>query len=461
MKTSPVIRMTIGSETLEFSSEQIISAKLLEESDPISVELPISQLSYRLFIPELTGALEIFSIFNEDDLGDFIPVLAYEIVGESTLPLGKFFLTDKDSWKTITEKDFSFVADDLIGALDKTPFDGVFWETPVTVAYALSVVLAGFPTDYTLDSSLSAVEISGYIPRGTCRDALKQILFAAGATVSTARSTKMNIAPFALPDKLYDARLLVGDKDHAQPIERAPLVTSIEVVSHTYTEGTDPETIFEQYLEPRAEPYKVPFDKPYFDIQIDGPGYTPELFVTGDGEYIVTGDGENIEVGGEYEFGPNAIYLNVSEAGLVTIIGTPWVDSQRSFVFVEDGEFANENTVQVSNATLVNNDNVESVLVRLRDYYRQRYYQNITIFPEKQVKPREILLNNTLYGKKILGQIRKVESDLTAGFFAVTDVFGIQPDYALPIANPYRRPRCGISVCGTGIMRQNGWREYA
>jgi hypothetical protein len=451
----PIIRLTVSGQTLEYSREKLLRANLVQESNPISAELPASELEFSVISTD--GSLSMFSgsLFNL--LSQRLPVMAYEWVDGATVFLGKFYL---DAWENVSLYEFEFVALDLIGVMQNMDFDGIFWPTPVTLQSALAQVLTAGNIPYELDSSLADVMLSGWIPPGKYRDALGQICLATGATASTAGSEVLVISPMDLPDKMPDW-ILDGDaKTDRQPVKLLPMVTSIEVVAHNYTQGTEIETIFEEFLE--AGSHKIVFAKPYYNIVIDGPGYQPSVLATEGGDYLVTEGGDYIEAGGEFTFGPNSVYLTLSEGAVVTITGYPWVDSQKAYPFRESGVSASNDTnpKKIKDAYLVSNANAQTVLDRVRDFFRLRYEQTVTLFPSS-LRLRDIALHFAQPGKRLLGTARKMEFDLSGGYLAKTVLLGVEPQYSPPVAEPARRPRTGIAICGAELTRQNLFREYA
>lgn len=451
--TYPIIQMFLSTGMVEFSGTQIIFANLVQEINALSAELPISTIEFK--IQTTDTAFSMFGSFNL--LTEHIPLMVYERVGASNVFLGKFYL---DEWENISESVFSFKAIDILGVMAKTSFDGIFFAAPTTLESVLSQVLVPANILYTLSASIGTTNLSGWIPLGDYREALQQICFAAGATVSTARSETLLIAPIALPAGDYDTQLYDADKGIEQLVKLLPLVTGIELVSHDYTQGTVIETAFEQYLEAGA--HKIVFNKPYYSIIVTGPGYTAFTLGTEGGDDLVTEGGDYIEVGGQYVFGPNALYLDMDTAGMVTITAYPWVDNRKGYVFVETGagNFLTKNTLKIEDATLVSAGIAQAVLDRVRDYYRLRYTQNLQLF-SSDVKPADIILTTSLYDNKLLTSIQKMSIDLTGGYRMKVDSLGLVPVYAEPLASPYRRPRTGIAISGIGPMRQNRFRRYA
>lgn len=454
MITYPIIQIEIGEQTLEFSGEEIAFANLIGEINPLSIEVPISAIEFNIISTDTSLSMfdgEVFKLLSER-----LPVFLYESVNGENNFLGKFYL---EEWENISAYEFHFRAIDIIGVLDTMDYDGGFWDTATTLQSVLSAILDPIDVTFSVDPSIQSTEISGWNPPGTYRTALQQVCFAAKAMASTFGSNQLLISPSKIPSDVYDRKITDGEKLMDQSIKLKPLVTSIELVSHNYSQGDELQTIFEKYLEPGF--YKIVFEQPYYNIIIDGPGYNPRLLITDGGDFVITDVEDFIEVGGEYVFGPNNLFLEVQEAGTVTVTGYPWVDSKRSFLFYEsiEQEYANKNALKIADATMISVDNAQSVLDQAKDYYRQRYTKNISLLPS-DVKTGDILLTHTIYQKNILGIVQKIDFDLAGGYIAKTDLLGIEPVYILPSENPTRRPRTGVAVCGADLTRQNMFREY-
>ncbi|MBX3004553.1 MAG: hypothetical protein KF821_01850 [Anaerolineales bacterium] len=455
MSTSPVIQMTIGDETLVFEGPQVRTAHLVVESSPISDELPGSSIEFTIISTD-----ETFSMFNADRvnlLAERLPILAYERVDGSLKWLGKFYLED---WSNLSEQEIQFQAIDLIGVMEEMAFEGIFWASPVTLDTALRQVLVPADIPYDLDPSIASRTLKGWIAPGSYRSALKQMLFAARATVSTFGSDKLTIRSVALPNKMPDVILADASVADSRKPSLLPLVYSVELVSHDYKESDAPETVFDGIL--GAGTHKIIFERPYYNIEIIGPGFVPDTLVSTEGDRIVTTSGDWIAVGGSFQFGPNSVTLTLSEEAEILITGYPWQDRMKSFQFVEAdaASYGNKKMLSIREATLVSEDAAQGVLDTLRDYYRQRYQQEYEVLPS-DVTPGAKVLVNTYYRKKLLTQVRRIEFDMAGGFLGRVLARGIVPQYVPPMEHPYLRPRTGVAVAGANLLRQNMFREYA
>lgn len=167
---------------LHFSGHEIVEAHVLEECDPISSEISINTLNVSLYNKE--GR---FSILNPEGYFDVLQhkqkFTIWEDVKQDARStssvsycMGTFYLSD---WSNSGDTLADFSAVDAIGLLDGSPFDGGIYDT--TAAELAEAILAGY--SYTLDESLAAERVQGYIAAGTRREALQQLAFAKLSTV--------------------------------------------------------------------------------------------------------------------------------------------------------------------------------------------------------------------------------------------------------------------------------------
>lgn len=385
-----VITLSDGSE-LAFGEDAIITASLVEETNPIGAELPINVLNATIY-----DAGDAFSVFNVEEIfAQRQIVRIYEIVDGIEHYLGKYYL---DAWKSVKENVLEISAVDIIGVMDTTPFDGWFFEMPTLISDVLDIVLHDVDADYELVQGMESVTLYGFIHAGTVRDALQQVCFASGGTVVTGRSEIIKIIPSPLPyvtdGHIYDIGL--NSKFENQPTELKPLVTGIELVSHVYEKKADIETVYQENLAPGI--YNVIFDNPVYLTSIIGARFGAYIYFATEGNAIIVTEGDAwIAATEDFVVGPNGITITVEEpGGMVAISGYVWQDNQRVYRFTETGlgDTVNENILRIKSATLINSSNAYKILANVRDYYRQRYIHTMTLLP----------LNGTLYGETVSGE---------------------------------------------------------
>lgn len=381
---------------LHFSGHEIVEAHVLEECDPISSEISINTLNVSLYNKE--GR---FSILNPEGYFDVLQhkqkFTIWEDVKQDARStssvsycMGTFYLSD---WSNSSDTLADFSAVDAIGLLDGSPFDGGIYDT--TAAELAEAILAGY--SYTLDESLAAERVQGYIAAGTRREALQQLAFAIGAVVDCSRGELIRIAP--APSKAsgmitYDRKLQDGSK-----VTLNPLITAVAVTAHRYLPGESTEELYRDTLDPGT--YRVTFN---------APAVVGSLTVTG------------AELA---ESGVNLCTLTVAESGEVCVTGRKYADStvvlKRTAANLPPN--VQDNELTVTDATLVDPSRAEAVAVRVLDHYAQRYEQNFSMVAGDE-KLADRLIIQSFGGEMVRGMLTKLEFDLTGGFLADAKVIG-------------------------------------
>lgn len=381
---------------LHFSGHEIVEAHVLEECDPLSSEISINTLNVSLYNKE--GR---FSILNPEGYFDVLQhkqkFTVWEDVkqdarstGGVSYCMGTFYLSD---WSNSGDTLADFSAVDAIGLLDGAPFDGGIYDT--TAAELAEAILTGY--SYTLDGSLAAERVQGYIAAGTRRGALQQLAFAIGAVVDCSRGELIRIAP--APSKAsgmitYDRKLQDGSK-----VTLNPLITAVAVTAHRYLPGEATEELYRDTLDPGI--YRVTFN---------APAVVDSLTVTG-AELT--------------ESGVNLCTLTVAKAGEVCVTGRKYTDStvvlRRTAANLPPN--AQDNELTVTDATLVGPSRAEAVAVRVLEHYAQRYEQNFSMVAGDE-KLADRLIIQSFGGEMVRGVLTKLEFDLTGGFLADAKVIG-------------------------------------
>jgi len=473
-RTFPIVRMTLGFQTVEFRDDSIVSCKVVQEIHPIGIELPASSATIRIYTRDPR-----FSPFSD---GEYYAELAnnavldiYESVDGEEVYIGRFYL---ETWGNPSEYELEFTCRDAIGVLATIPFDGYFWGTNTTLGAAVATVLDPTGMAYEVDAEVAGRPMRGYIPKDIfVRGALQQILFAGGAYALTAKSERIVIKSGLLPlagmnmpaavlgefvlgasffppedGAEYNGVIGLEDKTDKQALKQDPLVTGIRLIAHDYAKGTVQEVIFSEWLEPGD--HKIVYPKPYTDVIAEGVGATPAYLMTESPipTAITTEDGKILGFEGAFEFGVNHIYLHVTEPGNVVVRGYPWIDSQQEFAYDEAeatkhyatggtlgvdvlGDFilgrfwstsAAPNVWSTENATMVSAEIAPAVLGRLIRYAKLRYRQTITLFPRLDVQPGNIELLDSLHGKDLNAIVKRMTSDLSGGYLMDAELVGVE-----------------------------------
>lgn len=402
-------------------------------------ELPLPTVTY---VPQHVGLSlrDRFSPFSDGTyyqaMTTGLVVDVSESVDGSEHAIGRFYL---DEWKIPKEGELELVCTDIIGTLENKNYLGNFYETPTLVGRIIDDILLGVGVLVEIDGSISSKKLKGYIPGNiTLREALQQVLFVCGAYVLSTGGSKLKIKASPIPagDADIDVTITDQDKTDANPLSIQPIVTGVEIVSHDYSKGQTLEEIFSAFLAPGD--YMVVYPKPYWHVEAVGVGDALIYLATTNDEVLVSPDSGTYPnctiytINGEFDFGTNYIYLHVPEPGGEVIVrGKPWLDATQIFSWTNpNAGSALPNVWKIDNATLVpsiatsTEETVENVLARVVSYASLRYLQKATLFPRSDVDLGKVALVDSLYGKDIVGIVKKMTSNLSGGYLLDTEFVG-------------------------------------
>jgi len=441
-RTYPILRLVLNETPVEFLDTDILECYLVQESNIISAELPISTVSLRIFTEDPR-----FSIFSDgifyQSLAKNAPVdlyLAEQDLGSAPSEefIGKFYL---DSWEMESENILKFELVDILGVCANTDYPGSFWESYTSFQDIMLDIIKNTPAVWLISGDIISKELKGWIPPGSVRDALQQLCFAAGASLSTDRhiipSGWLKFSDITLPEIAdYSSYPTITDaeKTSDQTVQHLPQITDIVLISHDYYNlGETAQTVEEIYsawLEPGN--YIISYPKPYWKVWGEGAGAFPIYVATEDGRVIVTEDSvgvwgdATVRVATEMEtfmFGSNYVSVNVTVAGQITLWGYPWLSADRPHRHHEIADTSNAITVE--NAMLVNSGNAQDVLNKIVEYYNLRHQTHVTVFP------MSIALGNTykvssFRGKELSTIPERLEIDLAGGYLTKATFRGME-----------------------------------
>lgn len=372
-----------------FDGDEVIDASILEEMDPISAEISINTLNFKLHSTDAE-----FSILNPQGLYALLqqrqPLTVTEVVDSVRKPMGIFFL---DEWKNESENSFEMGAVDAIGVMDGTTYRGGLY-SGIMAGVLLADIIENAGFGHNVDSSYSAVPIYGWLPICSHREALQQVAFAIGALVDTSRtgSIKVYPAPVAASGTITKDQKLMGGS-----VKLRALVTGIEVTEHTFVASGVAVELFNGAL--AAGTSEIVFSEIAYDLTITGATITASNC--------------------------NCATVNVAAAGTVVLSGKKYTDVTRTIgkymASLPAGE--KRNVLTVSDATLVSSANSATVAERIYNYYQKRIEQSFPIkLGSEQVG--KIVNVETLYNTTKAGTIESLETDLTGGFLSKVVVVG-------------------------------------
>lgn len=378
-----------------FSGSQIKGASVVEDIDPISAEVRVGSFDLRLHSNDVQ-----FSIL--DPAGDYAtlnlrqPLSVYETVGNYSLFMGQYYL---ETWSNPSDTEVEFSCVDILGVLDTIPYRGGIWlgGGAIAVEDLLEATLTAIGVPYDLDVSLYGTMLTGWIPICTYRVMLHQIAFAIGAYVDASRDRPIKIYPTKIASlETPDATILKSAKGIGSSLTLKPMVTGVEITAHDLVAGTGTQELYNGTL--AAGDHEIQFSQPMHTLSVTG----AIILSSGANYAIVTSAGGTVVLTG-YVYENHEKVFGVYMAGLDPAI--------------------KPNVLKVTDATLVNSTNADTVANLVYDYYQQRYTQSFKLYAPS-VGPADTVLIDTLYNKRLLAGIEHMEIDLAGGMIAQCEATG-------------------------------------
>lgn len=306
---------------IEFEGNELKSAKIIQEIDPISSSIPANTFD--------------FTIDSKRDI-DFSfqarqPIECYF----NNNPIAVTFIKNvKRKSKTI----WDIKSEDYIGLMDTIYFKGGLY-TNKRAEELLRDIFAVAKIPHELKSDFSNVYLTGYIPYTTCREALMQVVFAMGAVADTSNSDFVKIFYLnnAVSQKIPKRRIFVG-----QNFDNETRVTAVELVSHSYSEISDTVVAYEAQKSGSGSNIFVMFSEPLHSLSIQ----SGSIIESGVNYAIINANSDCVLTGQKYEH-TRIIYRKENPFVLTTDI---------------------ENVISIENATLISLNNVDKILNSCYNY---------------------------------------------------------------------------------------------
>lgn len=379
-----------GAEKI-FEGENLMSGSLIEEVDLLSSEVTINTLDFTVYSED-----DDFNIINPKGIFKLLQekqkLKVTEFIKDEEIDMGTLYLSE---WKNKEYKTMQFKAQDLIGVIDSTDFNGGMY-TNVLFGNLIGEIMqsAGVGEDnYEIEECLKNIKITGYIPICSHRAALQKAIFTVGAIADCSRSDKIRI--YTIPNELKSTIYMENKSDSSQEVLQNELVTGVEVTSHNYVEGTKLEELVKQELDVGNN--KIIFNDPVHNISCTG--------------------------GTIIEYNCNYAIINCSTATEVTINGYKYVDNQ--IIYKAEKELSSgekENILKVQNVCLINKSIATSIANRILNYYQGTYKISLENILTSSEKVGNYTGLESTYEQKLAGNIIKQDIDLTGGFISKTEM---------------------------------------
>lgn len=306
-----------------FAGRPLTDISVIQECSPVSDEITIDTMDFTLISDEdvnyVFQSKQPMSLYVDSDL------------------LGVFFVKN---YERTAKQIYSVSTEDYIGLLDSVQFAGGIYTSQSATAL-LTAIFASANVPVDISDDIQGKTITGWIPVCTCREAVRQICFAIGAAVSTARTDKARIfIPGNTPVKKFG----LTDTMQGQTFnDRDVKLTELRVTVHSYSQITEAAELYKAANSGTGTGIYVEFPEPMHDLVITNGSITS----SGANFAVITANSGCVLSGKKYRDMTSVI----SKTNPLTNVGDP------------------ANIVEVRDMTLVSAANAQTLLSALWEFY--------------------------------------------------------------------------------------------
>lgn len=303
-----------------------------------------------------------------------------------------------------------------IGLLEKSKhYGGLYVTGSDTFASVVADVIGGL-VPYTIDETIASQKVFGWLPIATRRENLHQLLFAMGATIKKDENGDMFITVLSITTtkNIPDSRIYVGGS-----VEYPEDVTKVSVLEHAYLnkgESDEQETLFEGDVVIVGNPFVSPQGKVLTGMLVEFYEPMHDLAITPDTAEIL-------------ESGVNYAILSGES---VTLTGYRYTHTTVER-FIGDVTADEDNTVAVTDATLITRANSGNVVERLYSYYTNAKTIKMDIVADGEKAGDAVKFNDPFDDAQsgLIGELYLVGSNILKGSAKII------ADYAPTWGNDY------------------------
>lgn len=375
-------------DAIILSGNSITAANVLREVSLSGAELPYGIFSARFVSPDPQAfdITDMASVYNR--LKYRLPIEVYYFDGEDTRHIGRYFLTE---WKSESANVLTIEGFDVIGLMEEIPYQGDFWQSDESFEIIVRRILSFVPDvkKITIAPGFNPPRLRGLLRKGTVRDALQQVLFAACATVQVNGNEVIFDALPTLKSGVTPAEDFGRNKKalNGQELLAKPPVTRIELTTHNYQGSENFETIYEANL---AVGEQV--------VEFAEPGLTPP-------------DGSLVSGATLISTTPLIARIRVDNPGKVTIRGRKFSDT-KGLIEIAGETVGKDNLIKIENAAMASPQSANGIIFQLQAFATKRFRQRFRAFAPKTLEAGEIVSVAVFNGRTLIGAVERLAIDL-------------------------------------------------
>lgn len=371
---------------IEWGADTITEANVVEEIDVTGATLAVNKAELSIVDTDNN-----FELWNKDGNWKYIQngqkMRISEWIDNEEIPIGSFYIQNWSNSKNIVK----FNLADRIGMLDKTRFcEGRIYESESAGDIIDAIMLSAGVEQYTISDEVREMRLTGYLPIGTHRQALQQVVFACGAVADCGRSDSIEVV---LPDRYVSSTIGTDRKFLGTIMSLEEYVSGVAIEYQKYKLSEETKEIFDGELP--AGKNRIEFSEPYSNV--------------------------TVSAGSIVERKTNYIVVNMEQAGTCLISGRIWESNAITYVenlpFIAAGE--QENVITFAGCTLYTMERVKELAQRLLRYYQLRQRLEIQVLLGKEQAGAWCNIRDE-HGNTATTGIVSQSIDLTGGFIAKT-----------------------------------------
>lgn len=344
------IKSIVFGKNITLQGEDLTNVSVMQKCSVLSTEIPIG-----------TTTLDIKSK-NEE-----------EYFFQERQPIEVYFLDKLKSVTFVTKstnkapKIWAVQTEDYIGLLEDSWFFGGVY-TNKNAVDLMTEIFNTAKVPFKISSDLSEKKVSGYIPYSNCREALMQVAFAIGASVSCADYDYVKV--FELVD---DIKRVIGLERimEGQTVQEEGKVTEVRLTSHKYIKTEEIAEIYKNQENAKISNTLITFSEPYHSLSITN----GSILSSGETFAIINANVGCVLSGKKYKHETRIL----SKKNPLTLSNSK------------------ENVKAISKATLISDSNVDNILSMCYNYYSNSRSSKMKIIENEGV------LNLSYYGASYYG----------------------------------------------------------
>ena len=390
------LKSILFGRVMYWDETDIRTGSLLLDTDIISDKISINTLNF-----DIIDKNNQYNIANKNGLHRYFQkrqnVYTYEWLNGTKYFLGKYFL-DNFSWDANLVK-LNCVS--YIGLLDDVNYnDGdVYNGTKAGILIEDILAKAGI-TQYTIDTDTYNSLVYGTIKPGTCRQALREILFAVNSTVNSTSEDGIVIS------KINESILGTVKRN---------LKISTKIIQNDYTYGVEMDYV--TYKLNSTDLQNI------VDAQEYPAGVNTVTFNNMYSNVTITADGQTIT---PIVLKKYYCVFELEDDAAVTITGNAWEETQSSITvtnpYIEAGETP---TIKKYNSTLCDAKLATEKAKLLLNYFKYRLTLDIqTLAEDYNMDGRYWIENPNKYQGNFIAWYTSRNFDLTGGFVDTAKLIG-------------------------------------